>query len=681
MSSADRFTYSNKNNPCPICGRTKDGDCRFKAGLAICHIGSTHHPPAGIRPGSVVEGSDGISWAFTGDSDDGRAAIFTPDKPKENLRLIPNRSPVSMSFIARLPTLPEPQPEHLPDGHKLVYSETQYIVILRKDDKKRFIPHYISNDGTILKQAGPDHWPLWQQPDAMAHGPGQWIAESEGEGCAGILRSGGMVAVSQPGHDHKIESIQRRYATLKAANILGIVYLADNDKQGSDKAQKCSKAAKSVGLSFILLQASEIWPNLPNGGSIDDGPGTIFQRVSAFEQAAAAKAIALQSESSQDLERLSKKLLLALLRDQAKNGEYIRWNVFHQQVEINGEPIRGIERYYLTLADQGYDVKKDIAVDALVLVANEHPYDPVRLYLEHCVDTVAPDYIDRLATVYLRPNDASNKDSTLYDHMLRATLIAAVRRAMEPGCKHDTTCIIVGAQEARKSSFWKTLGGPFFSDSLGDLSSKDDLMKLHRSWIMEWAELDAITSRRHAGLIKKFLTQTEDVFRIPYGRAVEPNPRRGIVVGTANSTEGLLQDETGNRRFWVIPTTKNLTDPIDISSLAQERDAIWAAAVLAYREGASSDLPVELKHLLNQENESYLVASPWRAPIEAWLDAPVNAGRPLTSEVILTEAVGKPVDRQTRADQMQVSQIMTQLGYQKVRSIIDGRRKHVFSLL
>ena len=72
---------SSKRNPCPICGRTADGDCRTGDGLAICHHGSTHHPPEGLRPGDVIEGRDGQRWAFTGETTDGRGSTFTLDKP------------------------------------------------------------------------------------------------------------------------------------------------------------------------------------------------------------------------------------------------------------------------------------------------------------------------------------------------------------------------------------------------------------------------------------------------------------------------------------------------------------------------------------------------------------------------------------------------------------------------
>ncbi|NBS71759.1 hypothetical protein EBT31_23020, partial [bacterium] len=299
--------------------------------------------------------------------------------------------------------------------------------------------------------------------------------------------------------------------------------------------------------------------------------------------------------------------LLAMLRQQAADGS-LRWNTYTQSLELGGNPLDGAERFYLVLAEQGFKVSKDLALDCLVTIARENPYDPVTEYLDHVAVTVQPAYIESLATAYLRPEDAATAAGpTLYDHMLRCTLIGAVRRAFEPGSKHDTACVLMGDQGARKSSFWSALGGHFFSDALGDCTSKDDLMVLHRSWIMEWAELDHIMGRRHAGQVKAFLSQSTDLFRVPYGKSTEAFPRRGIIVGSTNRTTGFLQDETGNRRFWVIPTSKSEADPIDTPTLAAERDAIWSAAVAAYRSGAPSHLPTELAQQVTRENETYQV--------------------------------------------------------------------------
>jgi hypothetical protein len=370
--------------------------------------------------------------------------------------------------------------------------------------------------------------------------------------------------------------------------------------------------------------------------------------------------------------------LLALLRAQA-GEDRIRFNRFSQQIEMDGAVLEGAERFYLALAEEGYKVSKELAVDCLVQVAHEHPYDPVALYLEHVAATVTPAIIDNLATAYLRPEDGQfGAGPTIYDHMIRCTLIGAVRRALEPGCKHDTACVLMGDQGARKSSFWSALGGPFFSDALGDISSKDDLMILHRSWIMEWAELDHIMGRKHAGQVKAFLSQSTDLFRVPYGKATESFPRRGIIVGSTNRSTGFLVDDTGNRRFWVIPTTRTESDPIDTPTLMAERDAIWSAAVHAYRAGDANYLPPELATVVSRENESYQVENPWKAPIADWLNEARNQGVELTSETILSKAIAKPTERQTRVDQMQVATIMREMGYAKVRRTIAGVQRWVF---
>ena len=386
-------------------------------------------------------------------------------------------------------------------------------------------------------------------------------------------------------------------------------------------------------------------------------------------------ALAPPVEAKPILDKPSKLETLELLTYLRTTTDNIRFNTFTRQIEINEKPLIGIERYYLTLAEQNVKVSKELAIDCLVQVANERQYDPVTEYLDNCAKVVKPTYIDRLATAYLRPQDAVTPEPTIYDEMLKRTLIGAVARAFDPGCKHDTACVLMGGQGSFKSTFWHKLGGLFFSDALGDIGSKDDVMVLHRSWIMEWAELDQITSRKHAGHIKSFLSRPVDMLRVPYGKAVEDFPRRGIIVGTTNKSAGFLVDETGNRRFWVIPTTKTDQDQIDTDSLEKERDSIWSAAVLAYRNGETSRLPAHLEQLVTNENDAYVVDSPWRDVVATYLTTRSSV-EPLTSEELLTKAINKPVERQTRIDQMQIATILKDLGYIKQREPHGRRRWH-----
>ena len=318
-----------------------------------------------------------------------------------------------------------------------------------------------------------------------------------------------------------------------------------------------------------------------------------------------------------------------------------------------------------------------MAIDCLLKVAHENQYDPVKLYLDHVASEVEPTYIDRLATTYLRPQDASIGEPTIYDAMLKVTLINAVRRVYLPGCKHDSATVLQGKQGIKKSSFWQTLFGPFFSDALDDISSKDSILTLHRSWGMEWAELDSITSRKHAGHIKSFLSRATDFLRVPYGKAVEEWPRSGIIVGSSNKESGLLFDDTGNRRFHVIPCTAT---SIDLDSLQLERDAIWSAAVAAWKNKESHFLTFEQENQIEKENLGYMVDSPWLTVINQWLNNPVNQSTDITIEKLLTEAIEKPVERQTKSDTMTVSSILKSLKYERKKKRVEGTPKWVWNL-
>ena len=379
--------------------------------------------------------------------------------------------------------------------------------------------------------------------------------------------------------------------------------------------------------------------------------------------------------TGEKLQKIEADQLIQLLKASKKQ---FRYNIFTQQIEQEEQVLEGIERYYLKLAQMRLKISKEVAMDCVVEVAKQNPYDPVKAYLEHCSLTAEPTYIDRLASTYLRPQDASKTEPTLYDKMLKCTLIAAVARVFRPGCKHDYACVLLGEQGARKSSFWKALGGHFFSDALRDCQSKDDLMVLHRSWIMEWAELDHITNKRQAGLIKAFLSQSTDMFRVPYGKTAEVFPRRGIIVGSTNSDEFLV-DETGNRRFWVIPVGVTHAEPINVDLLMKEVDAIWASAVHAYQNDEPYALSIEDEQQVNLENSKYTMGHPWKGPVESWLAMPQNRLKDVTVELLLSEAIAKPLERQTRGDQTAVGNVLKSLGYSKgPKKCINGCRKQVY---
>ena len=455
----------------------------------------------------------------------------------------------------------------------------------------------------------------------------------------------------------------------------------------------CDDANRSMSDAISLMQQhSPEWSGIDqiarSGGSqIEAGTFWYLAREAGYKP---PKVVEIKDIENPDqpvyvktdpLQKIEANQLMALLREKQNRGqEPFRYNVFTQQIE-EGEVVcdgaNSIERYYLHLANKGLKIPKDVAFDCVIQIARENEYDPVKEYLQHVSNTEELTYIDQLATTYLRPEDKPIAP-TIYDKMLKCTLIAAVARVFEPGCKFDNCCVIVGKQGARKSTFWSVLGGHFFSDALKDISNKDSLMILHRSWIMEYSELDFLTTRKQAGEIKAFLSQATDIFRVPYGKATEVFKRRGIIVGTSNKTDGLLMDDSGNRRFWIVPTSKNNENQIDCDGLLKEKDSIWASAVSAYLNKEPWILDTESEAIVNNENVKYLIDSPWKSVVESYINEPKNRGRELTTEVVLTEAIEKPIERQTRGDQMQIASILRDLGLVKKRRGDRSSRKWVY---
>ena len=277
-------TRSSRKTPCPICNRSKDGDCKFSDEMAWCHHGSSLAPPLDLREGDVITGADLNEWAFVreGEGMSGSYSTFVRHrpqaKPTPSKQVTRSSQPSPTIELAALPgadLMDRIKPAR--NGADLSYAD--HLVVQRRHKAakagqkadKVFVPHHLNGSSPeFTKGAGPDLWPLWHQSDLEHVSPGQWVLETEGEVCANYARTGGVVSISQPGHDHTDSGIAARYAALVEAKVGGVIYLADNDKTGREKAQRCAAAAAGLSIPMVVVHADEIHPELPPGGSIDD---------------------------------------------------------------------------------------------------------------------------------------------------------------------------------------------------------------------------------------------------------------------------------------------------------------------------------------------------------------------------------------------------------------------------
>ena len=133
-------------------------------------------------------------------------------------------------------------------------------------------------------------------------------------------------------------------------------------------------------------------------------------------------------------------------------------------------------------------------------------------------------------------------------------LVAAVRRAYEPGCKQDEMVVLIGRGDLGKSTFCVSLfpdehQGEWFADNY-DFSG-DSLTRLYKrlgTVIVEATEMKGIGRVAHSD-VKGDVSGARDKERLKYHENAESYPRRGIMIGTADRDGVLPRDK--NLRRWI----------------------------------------------------------------------------------------------------------------------------------
>ena len=231
--------------------------------------------------------------------------------------------------------------------------------------------------------------------------------------------------------------------------------------------------------------------------------------------------------------------------------------------------------FSLIQADYGLKSRQDFA-DALKNVSMRNKFHPVRELL----DSLTWDGKEHIRS--LLPEYLGAEDSDYTYQVMRLWMLGAVSRVYKPGSKFDYTIILQGSQGIGKSTFLKlmALDDSWFNDSLDSLDSDKAVQSLTGSWIIELAELKSL-ARTAGGVesVKRFLTATQDKYRIPYERRADTFYRQCVFAGTTNKDD-FLQDETGNRRFLIVQTgVKKPSKSLFVPEIMDTIKLAWAEAV------------------------------------------------------------------------------------------------------
>src|SRR4028118_1387212 len=334
-STRGNLVPSSKSNPCPVCGRTKDGDCRIShdGKMVLCHQNFDH---------AKTQQPD--LWHFNGSTSDGRCGIFIFKDASGSIQPVARKPrakkkellPVPIPLGAKLLRLPEPgqspQSEQLAkDAPKRVphnavqityeYSPTQKVVRYEWPDatnpkgrSKTYSQFHLDPDGKKDWTKGDAPWPAYRMDEVIEllktvpDDEPIIIPTLEGENNVEIARRIGIAGLSLQGSEWSDREIQKMLETLRATGKnVSIAKLRDNDDTGIQKSKGVWLVARHIKFPFIVIDPRVIYPDIPEKGDIKEildalGPDEFLKRLSAESdsQSQNPPADLLQSSSEQE---------------------------------------------------------------------------------------------------------------------------------------------------------------------------------------------------------------------------------------------------------------------------------------------------------------------------------------------------------------------------------------------
>lgn len=352
---------------------------------------------------------------------------------------------------------------------------------------------------------------------------------------------------------------------------------------------------------------------------------------------------------------------MILAHDERWRGRFAH-NDFSGELELDRKPITDVmvvktitwvQRVY------GFSVAKGTAIDCIAAVADDNRYHPVREYLRGLAWDGVP-RLHELLTKYMDAFTSSDKHRDLVETLGTRWMISAVARVMKPGCRVKSALLLIGDQNAGKSTALQILGSPWYSRTRLDLRNKDAMAQLQGIWIYELPEIRGMFEGFAREDVKAFLDQDVDRYRVHWEKFPRPHPRQVALAGTDNSPK-LLNDHSGSTRYYPVSVGR-----IDLERLRMDRDLLWAEAVRCFDAGEQWHLTNEESALLQTISKAYQEIDPWTDKISEWLEGQRVQGTLNTLPEILA-GIGVEFNRQDTKTAHRVGGILRDLGFTSVR--------------
>lgn len=381
-----------------------------------------------------------------------------------------------------------------------------------------------------------------------------------------------------------------------------------------------------------------------------------------------------------------KKITMTMLVQTLYNGpdwnEVLWYDVLAQKPRATNPPIDAtmtLERGELSKGDfalikHWFDVKgwlasREAIEDALwrVVLSPDRQRNVIAEYLDALPKVESASVLPTLATDVFRCADP------VANTYVMKTLVAAVRRARNPGHFHKSMLVLKGEQQCGKTPAVKILAGDwYYSTGNGNIADRDTILECQGKWLVEVEELSAL-NKADADALKTAISRTHDVITKKYEPDARPYARSFVLVGTTNKDE-FLTDATGNARYWVVECGQ-----IDLAKLERLRDQIWAEADFLARTtpADSNELDTDERKGLDERNKSYLNTHPWKEAVARYLQGKKEVAS--ATEVLLHILKGDETKADTRAKNI-VADLMRTLGCKDARIWRDGKTVRVWTV-
>ena len=311
---------------------------------------------------------------------------------------------------------------------------------------------------------------------------------------------------------------------------------------------------------------------------------------------------------------------------------------------------------------QKYDLSIPGVYAGILLESHKRPYHPLKDYLGGLV-------WDEKPRVFTWLHDYAGVEHNPYVEAVGTkTLLGAVARIYDPGCKFDNILVLEGGQDAMKSMLIEALAKDWYADLHLEPHSKDTVACMRNKWIIEVSEMSFV-KKAEINAMKSSLSRRIDRHRLSHRRNPEDLPRQSIFIGTINPDEvGYLTDPTGNRRFWPVTVPDDYV--CKVKEMERDIDQIWAEAVHLYKNCAekiyiSSD---RIKEMARIEAEKRKPIDEWAEMIHSWLNNVKVDGR-LRLHVkpmeIWRDCLNGSPRNITKVDSIRITQIMKSLNWKK----------------